>query len=84
MMIFELIILLLAIPVGILIAFLAKDELIAGRKYFKAIIIASILSTIWFFLTKHNPSAYTSLFILITTFISYRKSFDKKWTKRKL
>ena len=77
-MIFEIIILILAIPTGLLIAKLTKEELKPGRKYFAALIIVSILATIWFYLTKFKVEALTSAFIAISTLISYVKSFNKK------
>ena len=38
-MILEILTLVLAFPVGLFIAYLAKDELIMGRKYFKILLI---------------------------------------------
>jgi hypothetical protein len=73
-MLLEIIILLLAIPTGLLIAHLTKDELKTGKKYFKIIIIASLLAAIWFYLTKNIPEALTSTFITLATFISFLKS----------
>lgn len=80
-MLLEIIILALAFPVGFLLAYMTKEELVQGRKWFRVIIIVSILGSIWFFLTKQAYISLTLLFILIATFVSYIKSFDKKWTK---
>ncbi len=73
-MIFEIIILLLAIPVGYLIAWLSYDELAAGRKWFRILIITSILAGIWFYLIGMKHIAFTSGFILIVSLISLIKS----------
>ena len=83
-MILEVIILILAFPVGYLIAYWTRDELIQGRKWFKMIIIASILGGFWFFIIGEDYISLTLIFILISTFISYLKSHDKKWTKKRI
>ena len=80
----EVIILILAFPVGYLIAYWTRDELIQGRKWFKMIIIASILGGFWFFIIGEDYISLTLIFILISTFISYLKSHDKKWTKKRI
>ena len=81
---FSVIILLLAIPAGFLIAWMARDELVSGRKWFKLIIILSAVLGILFFIFERNEISFSLAFILITAFISYWKSFDKKWTKRRI
>ena len=83
-MLFEIIILLLAIPVGFWIAWLARDELVQGKKWFRILIIASILGIIWFWLTGLDHISWASGFILIVSFISLIKSEDKKWVKSKI
>ena len=50
----EWIILLAAIPVGYLIAYLAKDELIQGRKWFRILIIAGFLAGAWLYITGNQ------------------------------
>ena len=82
-MLIEIIFLFLAIPTGYILAYLSRDELVAGRKWFKVIIIASFLTGIWFYFTGQTFITYTTAFILIATFISLTKSYDKKWTKRR-
>jgi len=83
-MIVEIILLGLAIPVGFLIAYLARDELIQGRIYFKALIAISILTTVISYLYNQPIKFLTSLFILIATSISLIKSKDKSWIKQQL
>ena len=83
-MLIEIILLLLAIPVGFLIAWMANDELVAGRKWFVALIIVSLVVGIWFTLTENYIVALTCGFILVVSFISYLKSFDRKWTRRRV
>ncbi len=83
-MILNIIFLFLAIPVGFLIAWLARDELLIGKKYFRALIIVSLGAILWFWLTKESYLAWTFGFILIVSIVSLVKAEDKKWTKKKL
>ena len=82
-MIIEIGLLLLAIPIGYLLAYWGNDELVAGRKWFRALIIAAVAVGIWFWLTGQTYVTWTSSFIVIVTFIALIKSKDKKWTKRR-
>ena len=79
-MIVEILILAAAIPTGFLITYLARDELIQGRKWFMVLIIAGIILGVTFYIMKRTPESLTSLFIAIVSFVSYKKSKDKKWT----
>ena len=83
-MLIEIIILLLAIPSGYLIAWLARDELEDGKKWFRILIIVSIISGIWFYLIGLFYISLTSGFIFIVSLISLIKSKDKKWIKSKI
>ena len=78
----EIIILLLAIPTGYLIAWLASDELVAGRKWFKALIIFSFLSGFIFYFMDEIYITLTNVFIIVVAFISLMKSYDKKWIRK--
>jgi len=78
----EIIVLVLAIPVGYLISWLCKDELIQGRKWFKILIIAGVIGFFGGFLYGKNEIGWTFGFIAVVSFISYWKSFDKKWIKK--
>ena len=73
-MILEIVILLLAIPIGYLIAWLAKDELVAGKKWFRVLIILSILISAWFYLIGEKYISWTTGFILIVSLISLIQS----------
>ena len=81
-MIFELIILLLAIPAGYLIAWLARDELISGRIWFIALIIVSIFIGMLFYFIGIKYISWTAGFVLIVSFTSLIKSYDKKWARK--
>ena len=82
-MLLEILILICAVPAGYLISYLTKEELVAGRKWFVAIIIISFLTGLLFFMAKNYVITWTAGFVIIATFISLIKGYDKKWTKRK-
>lgn len=68
------IVLILAIPVGLLIARHTRDELSQGRKYFRILIITSILGVIWFWLADFQAIAWTMAFVFVVSFVSFVKS----------
>lgn len=80
-MVIEIILLLLAIPVGFLIAYMARDELIDGRKWFEILFILGVIFGIGLYLYGLKAGSYTSIFIAVVSLISYIISFNKKWTK---
>jgi ABC-type antimicrobial peptide transport system permease subunit len=72
--------LILAIPAGYLLAYLTKDELKQGRKWFKLLAILSLILGIIF--SFFNLTISLSLaFIFIVSFISYWKSGHEKFLK---
>jgi hypothetical protein len=78
------IVLFLAFPFGFLLAHWARDELVSGRKWFKIIIyISAFLSPVSILINRFEIF-YTMLFILIVTYVSYKKSFDKKFVKKRI
>ena len=74
------IVLILGFPAGYLLAYLCKEELVSGRKWFLAIMIISIISGI-IFLFFNLVASLTSFFIAIVSFVSLIKSYDKRFTK---
>ena len=81
-MIFYLLILILAYPVGLLIAWLARDELIDGFIYIKALTLLSFVLAIVF--SFYDEVAAVSLgFIAIVSYISVIKRYDKRWAKER-
>lgn len=72
-MIYQILVLLLAIPTGYLIAYLTKDELKQGKEWFRWIMIISFLLTLLFYFIGMNVEALTCGFILIVTTISFLK-----------
>lgn len=73
------IIILLAFPAGLWIAWLARDELEAGRKWYAlAGVLAFLLALIA--LLFREISAFTALlFFSILAGVAWWKSYDKKW-----
>lgn len=82
-MILSIITLFLAIPAGYLIAWLARDELVDGRRWFKILIFSSIFFGILGFFSGLNSIGFSCLFISIAASVSLKKGFDKKWTKKR-
>lgn len=76
----EAILTILAIPVGILLAKLASDELLAGRKWFLVLCLVSFLGAAASIVFANTVTAFSLLFILICSAISYWASFSKKLT----
>ena len=76
----EILILILGIPIGYLIAYSARDELKQGRRWFKLIVFLSLILGImfWFF---NAEISYSLFFLCILSFVSLWKSTDKKWIK---
>ena len=79
-MLWEMIILVLAFPIGYLLAYLTRDELKQGRKWFKLIILISAAGSI-IFLWSNLTISLTLAFISIATIICLIKSYDKKFVK---
>ncbi len=81
---FYVLILLASFPVSYLLAWLARDELQAGRKWF---IILSAISLVIVVIISFSrflikvPVILTLFFIIILCLISIWKSYDKKFIK---
>jgi len=80
-MFLKIIILLLAIPTGFLISWLSRDELVSGKKYFRILMIVSILGVVWFWLSGMSYISWTLAFVFIVSLVSLIKSEDKKWVR---
>ena len=71
-MIFEIILLILAIPIGYLLAWLANDELHAARLSFRILIILSVFSAIIFYFLNKPYISLTLIFISHDLNLVYR------------
>ena len=83
-MIIEIAFLILAVPLGFLLAWAARDELVSGKKWFMAIFVVSVIAGIGFYVYGLSYIGWTFGFIVIVSFISLKKSKDKGWTKRRI
>jgi len=83
-MLIEIILLILAIPIGYLIAWLANDELVAGRKWFIAIICLFSAIGLFYLFSGTYYIALACLFIVIISSVSLIKSKDSKFTKKRI
>ncbi len=83
-LILSLVLLIFSIPVGFLLAHLARDELIQGRKWFKRVIVLALVTGIVLVFMQEYPGVLTCVFILIAAYISYKKSFDTNWTRKRI
>jgi Na+/H+ antiporter NhaC len=70
---FIVLILLTAIPAGLLVAWLTKEELRDGRKWFKAIVTASLAGCIVSLFFKNYVIMLTFAYIAIATAMSLKK-----------
>ena len=82
-MIIEVGLLILAVPLGFLLAWAARDELVSGRKWFMVLLVISIVAGIGFYVFGLGHIGWTFGFIAVVSFISLKKSRDKSWTKFK-
>jgi len=82
------VVLVLAFPVGYLLAWLAKDELFSWRKYYITMAVISIILTLPVYLfnlfsTINLPIILTLFFIAIISLMALWKSYDKKFLLEK-
>lgn len=76
----NILILLTAIPVGYFLAWLCKDELVDGRKWFKIILVCLFVCLVLFLIFYRNLNAILAVvYMIIVTFISLLKGQDKKF-----
>jgi len=78
------VILLLGIPAGYLLAWLCRDELVDGRKWFKILSWISFILVILFLLIYRDVAVILTLvYICIISLISLYKSYDKRFVGKK-
>lgn len=82
-MLAEFLILIMAIPSGYLIAWLARDELISGRIWFKSLIVISLIVGIVFYFYDRIYISWNSAFVLIVSLIGLMRSYDETWTRER-
>jgi ABC-type sugar transport system permease subunit len=67
-------ILLTAIPVGLLIAWLTKEELRDGQKWFKLIALLSCVGSVAFLMLKNEIVALSLVYMAIVSYMSVRRA----------
>jgi hypothetical protein len=84
----EIIVLLLGIPIGFLLSWMARDELVIGRQWFRMMLIVSSGMAMLFFLMRDyvygRIFGFSISFIFIVTAVAYLMSFNKTWTKKRI
>lgn len=81
-MILAWILLALSVPVGLWIAWLARDELIDGRKWFLTISILCLIIGVYFSIRLDKVVLFSLASIFIVSMISYLLSYKKGWAIR--
>lgn len=75
-------ILLLAVPVGFLIAWMARDELVSGRGWFRGLVVVGVVLGVGGWLFGFNSVGWSGGFVAVVSFVSYWKSYDRGWVKK--
>jgi ABC-type Fe3+ transport system permease subunit len=76
--ILEILLLIVAIPVGLWIAWATKEELTQGRPWFRVLIIVSIIGVIGFWIYGFSWISWTFGFVGILSLISFVKSYKNR------
>lgn len=77
-------IMLTSLPAGLLLAYLCRDELVAGRKWFKIISVVSIIAAILLLLVNINYKLeiiLSLIYFAVVSAISLKLSFKKGFIK---
>lgn len=78
--IINLVVLLTAIPVGLFLAYLTKEELVPGRKWFIVILYTLIIVLLVFLLAYRDiPIILALVYMIIVTYMSFFKSKNPKF-----
>ena len=75
--------LIFAVLVGLLLAWHGRDELVAGRKWFRLLCILGIAATIISLVVKNYILSFSFMIIIIVSAMALWKSYDRKWTRMK-
>jgi len=74
-----------AFPVGFFLAYLCKEEMIMGRKWFKTISWACLaIIFVLLFVYRNYSVILTLAYLAIVSLISAHKSYDRKFLKIKV
>lgn len=86
MILWLILILLTSFPIGYLLAYLTREELVSGRKWIKmlgifCLILAFIFILISFSLEIKIAVILTLVYIAVVSFVSVYKSYDRKFIR---
>ena len=70
------------IPISLICAWFSRDELLIGRRWFVAIIIAGLAGVVYSFIINDTAGWMMSLFMIIISGGALKKSYDRKWTRK--
>lgn len=73
----------MVILVSLYVAWLARDELRMGRRWFFALVTLSVIATLFFIYLNNRPEAYASSFVGLGAFVALLLSYRTSWTKTK-
>ncbi len=78
-----LLLILLILPVSVYVAWLARDELKVGRRWFFALIVLSRSATLFFLYYGFASQAYASGFVGLGTLVGIVLSYCPSWIRTK-
>ncbi len=73
-----------AVPLGFFVSWLARDELVSGRKWFKVLIIISLIIGFGFYILGSYTEMFAFFFIAVFSIVAFYKSHDKRWVRSKV
>lgn len=74
---------LFAFPLGAVLAWVCRDELVSGRKWIARISVISLIAFVVLLSVHRKAEALSSLFVTLLAIISLYKSYDMRWTRKK-
>ncbi|MSS74601.1 hypothetical protein EXS73_00070 [Candidatus Pacearchaeota archaeon] len=81
-MILDFVVVLIAIPVGYLLAWLAREELVPGRVWFQRLAVISLVLGMGLWAYGMPTGLILGLFLAILAFIAYCQSFNRRLTTK--
>lgn len=73
-----------SIPIGFLIAWHSRDELVQGKTFFILLMSVSLLLSLGGVFWNRYDLSLTGIYAAIVGFIAFFKGKDKDWTKKKI
>jgi ABC-type Fe3+ transport system permease subunit len=83
-MILEIVLVLSALPLGFFLAWLTRDELVLGRRWFKRLVIVSLALGAGMGLYGLREGMVLGVFLAILSYSAYHQSFIRRGNKSKV